>query len=187
MSQAEILYRQAVGFAEQADIAKAKCQPIDYKSLYEKAYLLEKEAALLMSSNEKAPFSRSMMLKSAAALAFKAGKYEEAEKIVALCRSENPDGYIMAKLDELQAAINKTAAVLQTDNSLTVRGVFTSANADEREIKIRDVENQQVYAFIVPASMFKKVVKAYWQDLVSVVGHASPHGVFTLEKISPAA
>jgi hypothetical protein len=45
------------------------------------------------------------------------------------------------------------------------------------------MENQQVYSFIVPAKIFKKVVKSYWQDVVSVVGHVSTQGVFTLEKI----
>ena len=78
---------------------------------------------------------------------------------------------------------------MPTNNpSLTVRGLFTSANADDREIRIRDMENQQVYSFIVPANMFKNVVKSYWQDVVSVVGHVSTQGVFTLEKIGrPAA
>jgi meiotically up-regulated gene 157 (Mug157) protein len=50
------------------------------------------------------------------------------------------------------------------------------------------MENQQVYSFIVPANMFKKVVKSYWQDVVSVVGHVNIQGVFMLEKIGrPAA
>jgi hypothetical protein len=189
MNQALILYQQAVSYAEQGDMAKAKQHlvQVDYKLFYEKASLLEKEAALLMPRGERYPLTRGQMLKNAVALAYKAGKYEEAEKIVALCRAEDLDGYTLMKLEELENLIHKALEGKTSGVSLTVRGVVTSANADEREIKIRDVENQQVYAFIVPASMFKKVVKAYWQDLVSVVGHASPHGVFTLEKISPAA
>lgn len=184
MKQSEILYRQAVSFAEQGDMAKVKRHivPIDYKLFYEKAFLLEKEAALLMSSDEKYPLSRGEMLKNAVALAYKAGKYEEAQKVAALCRDENLDGYTLIKLEELEKLV--LAALVPThSSSLTVRGLFTSANADDREIKIRDMENQQVYSFIVPANMFKKVVKSYWQDVVSVVGHVSTQGIFTLEKI----
>jgi hypothetical protein len=190
MKQSEILYRQAVSFAEQGDMAKAKRHilPIDYKLFYEKAFLLEKEAALLMSSDEKHPLSRGEMLKNATALAYKAGKYEDAQKVAALCRVEALDGYTMMKLEELEGLILAALAVPAHNSSLTVRGLFTSANADDREIKIRDMENQQVYSFIVPANMFKKVVKSYWQDVVSVVGHVNMQGVFTLEKIGrPAA
>ena len=190
MKQSEILYNQAVSFAEQGDIAKAKRHivPIDYKLFYEKAFLLEKEAALLMSSEEKHPLSRGEMLKNATALAYKAGKYEEAQKTATLCRSEALDSYTLIKLGELEKRIVAALATPIHNSSLTVRGLFTSANADDREIRIRDMENQQMYSFIVPANMFKKVVKSYWQDVVSVVGHANVQGVFTLEKISrPAA
>jgi hypothetical protein len=141
-----------------------------------------------MSSDEQYPLSRGEMLKNAAALAYKAGKYEDAQKVVALCRIEELDGYTSVKLDELEKLILAALAIPTHNSSLTVRGLFTSANADDREIRIRDMENQQVHSFIVPANMFKKVVKSYWQDVVSVVGHVNLQGVFTLEKIDrPAA
>jgi hypothetical protein len=113
MKQAEILYHQAVSFAEQGDMAKAKGHilPIDYKLFYEKAFLLEREAALLMSSDEKYPLSRGEMFKNATALAYKAGKYEDAQKVAALCRAEKLDGYNLMKLDELEELILKALAV----------------------------------------------------------------------------
>jgi len=187
MKQAEIFYNQSVGFAEQADIARVKRLPVDYKDLYAQAFYLQKKAALLMSPEDFYPMPRSFMIQGAAGLAYQAGLFEEAEKMIALCRSENPPGLVAHKLDEIEKAIRKAAAAPPANGSLQIKGILTQANADEKEITIRDMENQRTYAFVVPSKIFKKVVKEYWQELVFAVGKASPHGVFTLEKISPAA
>jgi hypothetical protein len=116
MSQASILYRQAVSYAEQADIARIKHLPIDYKALYAQAALLEKDAALMMSDDEQYPMPRTLMLKSAAALAFKAGNYDESLKIIEICRAENPPSGVIEKLnlleqDILNATINNISMV----------------------------------------------------------------------------
>jgi hypothetical protein len=116
MSQAITLYRQAISFAEQADIARIKRLPIDYKALYAQAALLEKNAALMMSADEEYPMPRTLMLKSAAALAFKAGNYEESLKIIALCRAENPPSGVLEKLilleQDIQDAIMNTVSMV---------------------------------------------------------------------------
>ncbi len=187
MNQAEILFQKGAEFSDQGDIAQIKHKSVDYKALYEKAYLLKKEAALLMSPEDKHPMHRTWVMNGAASLAYKAGKYEEAQKTVALCRTLDPDDYTSSKLDELEDLIRKAIADRPRNGSLRVTGVLTAANADEKEIKIRDLENQQVYAFIVPAKLFKNVVKSYWQEAVLAVAKVSPHGIFTLQKISPVA
>lgn len=187
MNHAEILYRQSVMFAEQADMMKVKGQAFEARGFYERAFLLQKEAAQFMSAEENYPMFRTEMMQSAAALAYKAYKLEEAEKMIVLCRAENPPEYFAHKLDELELLVRQAATARPSNGSLQIKGVLTEANANEKEIKITDLENQRTYAFIVPSKIFKKVVKDYWQELVSVVGKASPHGVFTLEKISPAA
>lgn len=189
MKQAEILYQQAVLLAEQGDMAKARRHlvPVDYKVFYEKASRLQKEAALLMHPQEQYPLTRGEMLKNAAALAYKADLYEEAQKNIELCRLEKIDGYTALKLDALEGEIQKTLDMSPVDKPLNIQGVITAANADEREIKIRDTENQRVYVLIVPANMFKKLVQSYWQERVSVVGHAGPQGIFTLDTIAPLA
>ncbi len=187
MSQAEKLYRESVLLAEQADIARIKHPQVDYKGLFEQAFVLQKQAAQWMSPEEVYPMYRTEMMQSAAALAYKAGKMEEAEKMIALCRSENPPAFVEQDLKKLEALIRQATATPPKNGSLQVKGILTQANADEKEITIRDMENQRTYAFIVPSKIFKNVVKDYWQELVSAVGKASPHGVFTLEKISPAA
>jgi hypothetical protein len=186
MTTAVSLYNQAVRFAEEADIARIKRLPVDYKALYGKAAQLEKEAALQMKPEDTEPLNRVAMLRSAAALSYKAGNFAESEKLIALARANHPDAYEAAKLDEIEAAIVKTTGLAPQSNILTITGTFSGANADENEIKIRDLESRQVYAFIVPARIFRKVVKSYWQDVVLAVGKTSPNGVLTLEKISPA-
>ncbi len=197
MNQAESLYRQAVTYAEQADIARIKKLPLDFKFLYREASRLELEAAMLVPSDGYEPLPRIGLLRSAAALAYKAGNYPEAEKIIALARSENPDGYEASKLDDIEDAIREAAKAPSSNGKTTnskpanprlhVTGAMTAADADESAIKIRDTESSQVYSFIVPAKMFRSVVKSYLLEMVSAVGKTSPKGRLTLEKISPVS
>ncbi len=187
MKLAEITFMQGEGFAEQADIAKVKRLPVDYKALYEKAFLLEKEAALEMSPEDNHPMFRYEMMQSAAALAYKAGKYDDALKTIALCRTFDPDDYTLMRLNELEALIRKADAGQPKNGSLRITGILTAANGDEKEIRIRDRESMKVYAFVVPAKMFKEVVKSYWLETVAAVAKISPNGALTLQKISPAA
>ena len=108
------------------DMAKAKrhIMPFEYKLFYEKAFLLEKEAALLMSSEEKYPLTRGEMLRNAAALAYKADKYEEAHKLAVLCRAEDLDGYTLLKLDELEMLIHEALAMSINNASLAAHAHF---------------------------------------------------------------
>jgi hypothetical protein len=184
MNTSTSLYKQAVQYAEQADIARIKKLPLDYKALYGKAALLEKEAALLMNSDDLEPIKKTSLLRSASALAFKAGDFAEAEKLITLARNNNPDNYEMVKLDEIENAILKSTLNINLKQQFTIKGTFSAANADESEIKIRDLESRQVYSFIVPTKMFRKIVKSYWQEVVMAVGKSSPHGILTLEEIS---
>jgi hypothetical protein len=55
-----------------------------------------------MSPEDKHPMHRTWVMNGAASLAYKAGKYEEAKKTVALCRTLDPDDYTSSKLDELE-------------------------------------------------------------------------------------
>jgi hypothetical protein len=183
MNQASVLYHQAVNFAEQADIARIKQLPIDYKALYAQASILEKDAAFMMSAQEQYPMPRTLMLKSAAALAFKAGNYSESAKIIALCRAENPPNGVIEKLNLLEQDI-QTATANFLEKPLNIIGTFTSVNVDEKEIKIREVDSQNIFAFVVPADSFRKIAKSYLLEVVSVVGKFNKMGVLTLEKIS---
>ncbi len=186
MNSSTVLHHQATAFAEQADMAKAKRLPVNFRDFYAQAFVLEKKAALNMPHKGDDPMPRSLLITSAAALAYKAGDYLESEKMIALGRSENPPGDILQDLEEIEMLIRQEIGVAMSNGNLQVKGTLVEAKADESEIKIRDSETQQLHAFIVPSRMFKKIVKEYWQDMVAAVGKASSQGVFTLEKISLA-
>ncbi len=184
---ASILHHQAVRLAEEADMAKAKFTPIDFRELYNRAFLFEKEAAMMQTSQEFAPLPRHTLLRSAAALAFKAGNFSESEKIIALARSENPPIYESEKLDEIETLVQEATASQILNGHFQITGTFSAVNSEEKEIKIRDSKSQRMYAFVVPPRMFRQVVKSYLLEMVSAVGKSSPSGVLTLEKITLVA
>jgi hypothetical protein len=105
MKNAISLYNQAVHYAELADIAKIKSTSVDYKSLYNKASNLQKEAALLLNDDDMEPLNKTAMLRSAAALAYKASNFAESEILIRLARLQKFDAYEAAKLDEIEAAL----------------------------------------------------------------------------------
>jgi hypothetical protein len=105
MKNAISLYNQAVHFAELADIAKIKSTTVDYKALYLKASNLQKEAALLMDDGDIEPLNKTAMLRSAAALAYKASNFAESETLIKLARLQKFDAYEAAKLDEIEVAL----------------------------------------------------------------------------------
>ena len=187
MNLAKIYHREAVHFAEQAEIAKIKQPDVDYKELYFKAYLSEKNAALHQHTETFDPMPKTWLMQSAAALAYNSGRLEEAEKTIAFCRTLDPDEYTTAKLDKIECLLKETANGHAQKGSLEITGRITSANYDEKEIKIKDSKTHQTYPIIVPHSMFTEVVKSYWAEMVNAVAKVSSHGVFTLQKISKAA
>ena len=142
---------------------------------------MEYQSAEMIKIEGHHPSNRVTRLRSAAALAYKAGNFPEAQRIIAIARSEQPDGYESIKLDDIEAAIQR-----ESNGQVQVTGALTAADADASQISIRELETSKVYAFTVPEKMFRRVVKKHWLDVVRAIGNASPQGMLTLEKISPA-
>ncbi len=186
MNQAINLYHEGVRFAEQGDMAKVRHQA-NYKTFYEKAFWLEKEAASLMTAQDRFPFSRFDMMQSAAALAFKAGKFAEAQEMIALCRSENPPEHVAHLLDDLEKRIGEAKKSIAPNGHLTFQGKLVAANADKEEITISDEDGGKSWRLVVPVDILKKTVQTYWLENVSAQVSERPDGVYVLEQISAAA
>jgi len=78
----------------------------DAKEFYIKAFDLEYEAALKFPKEVDA-LTKFIWLRSAAALAYKAGLFKESERLVELCRSENPPEWIEKELKDILELIAK--------------------------------------------------------------------------------
>jgi hypothetical protein len=98
---------QAMNFAQDALVFTIKGDTQKANALYEKAFDLEKQAALSLLDKENVEPTRSILFRSAAALAKKCQKFREAEKMIAFGLSGNPPEEIALELREIYNDIIK--------------------------------------------------------------------------------
>lgn len=87
--------------AEQAYLARLKGDSASSKELIKQAYIKEKEVALEFENKTEMEPTRSVLLRSAASLAYECGQAREAERLIAMALSGNPPDEIAEELREL--------------------------------------------------------------------------------------
>ncbi len=172
-----------------AELSKAKGFYKDATEFYIKAYELEKKAALMTDKRDSDALPHFLLLRSAAALAFKSGLYKESELLIEICLSENPPKFIIEDLKEITSLLQKQATSSQEERviDLQIKGLLTSVDAAENKITIRDETQELQYAVIVPTHQLASIIQQYWYQLVLIQVRQTNFGVMILEHIKKAA
>ena len=102
MSKFEQLHEQAVDIAEEAVAAHRKGDAESAKALFLQALELEVQAASAFPATAESEPTRSILYRSAAALACHAKEYDRAEQLIACGLSGYPPMEIKAELKALQ-------------------------------------------------------------------------------------
>ena len=169
-----------------AELSRAKGFHNDAKDFYLKAFELEKKAALMTATKDEDPIPHFILLRSAAALALKAGQFKESEKLVEICLSENPPLFIRNDLQEILDVLHEEP-VESSVADFEIKGLLMKVNAEENEITIKDDDQEQNYAVLVPQSLLKEIITNYWFQKVLIQVRQTQYGVMVLENISAAA
>ena len=93
--------------AELAFIARKNGKVEEFKQFIEAAFLLEKEASMLLIDQKTLEPSRSVLFRSAASLALQCGRLHEAEALIDEAFDGNPPREIAKELVELIKEIQK--------------------------------------------------------------------------------
>lgn len=112
------VHEQAMEWADRAQAARRERDEDKSKEFLQKAFELEKQAALMIQSEESEP-TRSVLHRSAASLAFKCKKYREAEWLVSRALSGNPPGEILSELRRLSRKVHFQLRLQEQDLSLS--------------------------------------------------------------------
>ena len=181
-------HQLAMDMSAYGDVAKAKGLGQDAKEFYNKAFALEYEAALKFPKELDA-LTKFIWLRSAAALAYKAGLFKESEQLIELCRSENPPNWLEKELTDILTLIDKAknTSTPTLKKSLHLSGIFKEVNSQKNEIIIEDKTQNQSFSVIVPRRVLIDIIRQYLAQQIQVVAHQTPHGVFVLEEIRAAA
>jgi hypothetical protein len=106
MSEIEQLHEQAVDIAEEAFAAQRKGDAESAKNLFLQALELEVQAASIYPATSESEPTRSILYRSAAALAYHAKEYDRAEQLIACGLSGYPPIEIKEELRALQDDVN---------------------------------------------------------------------------------
>lgn len=106
MNQIQDLHKQAMDFAEMAQVAKLKGDSVLALQLSRQAFEKERLAAELIVNNLAAEPTRSVLHRSAATLAIDCGEISAAERLIAIALSGNPPQEIAEELKDLFVQVN---------------------------------------------------------------------------------
>ncbi|MEH2109322.1 hypothetical protein [Nostoc sp.] len=106
MNQIQDLHKQAMDFAEMAQIAKLRGESALALQLSRQAFEKERLAAELIVNNIEAEPTRSVLHRSAATLAIECGEIPTAERLISIALSGNPPQEIAEELKDLFVHIN---------------------------------------------------------------------------------
>jgi len=163
---------------------------IDY---YKQAFQWERKAAFMTTPIAEDKDAHFILLRSAAALAFKAELYAECERLIEICLAEHPPLFIQEDIEELITLIQekstspKNIKITPTTDNIQIEGLLTKVDAEENEITIKDDSRQLSYAIIVSKEQLSAIIKDFWFQKVHIKARQTSYGVMVLEKIKAAA
>ena len=103
MSLVKTKHDQAMDLSDKAEIQRLRGEHEEAESLFRQAFQLEREAALeLIRVEPDLEPSRSILLRSAAALAVACSELKDAEELIALAFAGNPPDEIAGELRQLR-------------------------------------------------------------------------------------
>lgn len=179
------IHNKAIEFADEALLAKRRGNLKLASSFYEKAYYLERKAALsTIVTDDQSQLYRSILLRSAATLAMKNGLLSDGENLVQVALTTNPHPAILPELEEILKEISNLKKEI---SEIEIIGVIISADAIANELKVLSVHNNQMFKVFVPSEMLLNIVKSFWAENVVIQGTTGEEGIIFLEKIDKAA
>ena len=125
------VHEQAMDWADKARTARRERDEDAYIVYLQRAFELEKQAALLIQSDESEP-TRSVLHRSAASLAYKCKMYREAEWLVSRALAGNPPEEIMGELRRLNRKV--LLELRLEDKKVSVSDQEFSLNLDGNQI-----------------------------------------------------
>ena len=175
------LHKEAMDLAELAFVAKLRGNLEEANQLSQQAFEHEAQAAKLVPDEPSSEPTRSVLYRSAAALALDCNELREAERLIAAGLAGHPPEDIAEELRELFEKVNSLRHLSSYESRLdedsdtegkmaTITGRLLYANSisgEKKTIGLVD-ENGESHNIIVPEGMMKDIVSPLWEETVTV-------------------
>ena len=181
------LHDKAMEFSDEGLIAKAKGNDELAEYFFEKAYFLERDAALGYSViDENSWLMQAILLRSAITLGLRCGHLWGAENLTNFALQENPHPVILEDLNNIVIQINQQKSQLDK-KSIQIAGVITSADARIGEITVLVFKEKMNFKVVLPNNNISEIVKSFWEEKITIKGKKDNKGTIFLDKIQQAA
>ena len=179
------VHMKAMEYTLFAEMGKAKELPEkEIKEAYFKAYTLEKQA-VEKAKDSPDEVGRFILMRSEAALAYKADLLEESKILVAKCKAENPPAWIVQELDDiLDLVVKEEKKSIKVP--LQLEGVITNADLNDNQIII-EATAEDKFSILIPSNRLTEIIKTYWSQKVKIWVRKTVSGLMILEDIKAAA
>ncbi len=141
MKSIDSIHIKAMEIAQQAFLAQKNGNENEFITLSKEAFLLEKQAAMILRDKYDTEPNRTILFKSAAFLAFDAKEYNECKNMIVYALLGSPDNETKEELTELFTDILKemqpqTVQKQHVDNpKKKLSGIYTSNREKLQNIK----------------------------------------------------
>lgn len=168
------------------DICRAKALPFDAKLYYQQAFLLEESAAnLALEDLKDAPTTKYVLLRSAAALAYKAGLFKESERVIEVCKAYEPPQWILSELADIEALIQaERTTESAVEKTIAISGKLSAIDTNQKIVTLND--QSQIISIVFNKNQLTELLK-YFDQNIQVEAKELAHGVMVLERIKTAA
>ena len=149
------LHEQAMEWADKARFARRAQDDATHDNLMQKAFELEKQAALMIKSEESEP-TRSVLHRSAASMAYRCKKYREAEWLISRALSGNPPTEIISELRRLSRKVHFQLRLEEKDVSVS-----------EQEFSM-NLDGNQIIEGLAPVDLITRITKLkkiFWNTI----------------------
>jgi hypothetical protein len=188
---------EAMTYASRAFMAKAEGDLKTFLALCSQAYELELEAVKMVEHDFEAEPTRSILHRSAAALAYHSKKYTEAEKLIAKGLAGNPPHEIAEELRDLFSLVNVNQHLAKYTNGkngtheiVSVEGELRLADARAKRNALGKIEIVQEdgtsQTFSVPLDQMNIIVRPFYGMKIIASGIRDEKGRLLLQNIDKA-
>lgn len=181
------LHNKAIEFADEGLLAQKRGDADVAQSFFQKAFLLEKEAALATILNEENKLFYAILYRSAATLALDCGNIWEAEFLVNTALTQEISAGIKKQLIDLKQKIIHRKKDFISQANIELVGVIIGADTPNSEIKLLDNKDKLFYKIFVPQNQIHQIVQSFWAKQVQISGKKDKRGIVFLEQIKQVA
>jgi len=181
------LHKKAMDLAEAGFLAHKKGQLEQAKIWFQKALELEKQAANLLSQNQNAEPTRTILYRSAAALAYHSEQYDLADELIMKGISDYSPPEIKQELKELakkvtfQRHLNQIESQFESE-PIYLKGILRYADSTNNSqlgiVKLVEPDTHQKHNILVPITLMKLIVKPYYEENVIITAFSNGKEIY---------